>query len=161
MLMKVRQHHIRIGETTMAETEQIARRVLALVDAHQVDAAASLCAPDARFNVSGMGDADLRTWKQFAGAMVAAVPDGEHRVTNAVEAGRQVFMEIRWHGTHTQPLQTPQGTIPATGRSIDLRICAVFEVDAGRLTAERGYFDQLEFLTQLGQMPAPATAGSH
>jgi predicted ester cyclase len=90
--------------------------------------------------------------------MVGAVPDTRHAVGNVVEGGDQVVLEFRWQGTHTRPLRSPQGEIPATGKRIDLRCGAVFEVAAGRITAERGYLDQVEFLTQLGLMPAPASA---
>jgi steroid delta-isomerase-like uncharacterized protein len=142
----------------MGETKDICLRFMGLIDAHKVEEAAALCAPDARFTVSGLGDADLETWKHFVTAMVDAVPDTKHPVSNVVEVGDQVFVEFRWQGTHTRPLLSPQGEIPATGKRIDIRCSSVFEVEAGRITAERGYFDQVEFLTQLGLMPAPVAA---
>jgi steroid delta-isomerase-like uncharacterized protein len=142
----------------MAEAKEICLRFMELIDAHKIEEAAALCAPDARFTVPGLADADVQTWKQFAGAMVGAVPDTVHVIGNVVEAGDQVVLEFRWQGTHTRPLLSPQGEIPATGRRIDLRCSAVFEVAAGRVAAERGYFDQVEFLTQLGLMPTPVSA---
>jgi predicted ester cyclase len=104
------------------------------------------------------GDADLETWKRFSTAMVDSVPDTRHPVSNVIEAGDQLVVEFRWQGTHTRPLFSPQGEIPATGKQLDVRISAVFEIEAGRITAERGYFDQVEFLTQLGLIRAPVSA---
>ena len=142
----------------MSETKDICLRFMGLIDAHKVEEAAALCAPDVKFSVSGLGDANLETWKQFVAAMLDAVPDCNHPISNVVEAGDQMFVEFRWQGTHTRPLLSPQGEIPATGKHIDIRCSSVFEVAAGRITAERGYFDQVEFLTQLGLMPAPVAA---
>jgi steroid delta-isomerase-like uncharacterized protein len=142
----------------MGEAKNIAVRFLGLVDAHQVEEAARLCAPDARFNVSGLGEADIETWKRFSTAMVDAVPDTQHAISFVEEVGDHVFMEFRWRGTQTRPLLSPGGEIPATGQRIDVRCCAVFDIQAGRITAERGYFDQVEFMTQLGLMPSPVSA---
>jgi hypothetical protein len=36
----------------------------------------------------------------------------------------------------------------------------VFEIEGDRITSERLYYDQVELLSQLGLMPAPAAATS-
>jgi ketosteroid isomerase-like protein len=46
--------------------------------------------------------------------------------------------------------------IPATGKSLDFRFSAIFQVENGKITSIRLYYDQLEILTQLGLAPAPA-----
>ncbi|MDQ4019216.1 MAG: ester cyclase, partial [Actinomycetota bacterium] len=52
------------------------------------------------------------------------------------------------------PLQMPDGeTIPATGKQIRVRGCDVATVENGRITSHRFYFDQMEFLSQLGLVP--------
>jgi hypothetical protein len=40
--------------------------------------------------------------------------------------------------------------IPATGHSLRVPYADVFEVEGDRITSDRLYFDQIEFLTQLG-----------
>jgi hypothetical protein len=52
------------------------------------------------------------------------------------------------------PLPMPTGeAIPATGKQIRVRACDVATVEGGRLTSHRIYFDQMEFLGQLGLLP--------
>jgi hypothetical protein len=50
-------------------------------------------------------------------------------------------------------------TIPATGKQINVRSCDVATVDSGVITQHRIYFDQMEFLEQLGLLP-PEGVGS-
>jgi quinol monooxygenase YgiN/predicted ester cyclase len=63
-------------------------------------------------------------------------------------------LEGRFTGTHTGTLRGPAGEIPATGRSVDVRFCEVHRVDSGKIIDSHLYFDQLDMLTQLGQLPA-------
>jgi hypothetical protein len=44
-------------------------------------------------------------------------------------------------------------SIPATGKQIRVRDCDVATVTGGLLTRHRFYFDQMEFLGQLGLLP--------
>ena len=52
--------------------------------------------------------------------------------------------------------RAPQGDIPASGNRIELRYATVKRVRDGRVASEHLYFDQLEFLQQLGALPAPS-----
>jgi ketosteroid isomerase-like protein len=53
-------------------------------------------------------------------------------------------------GTHTAPLSSPDGDIAPTNRRVRLRECDVLTVQDGVAVSHRFYFDQLDFLTQLG-----------
>jgi hypothetical protein len=44
-------------------------------------------------------------------------------------------------GPQTQPLRTPAGTIPATGRSFEAPFCTMFEFDGDRIKTQRIVFD--------------------
>jgi ketosteroid isomerase-like protein len=60
-------------------------------------------------------------------------------------------------GRHTGPLQLPDGTsIPATGKQLRVRSVDIAKVEGGRIVRHDFYFDQLEMLSQLGLMEAPA-----
>ena len=49
------------------------------------------------------------------------------------------------------PIETSDGqSIPATGKQIRVRECDVATVKDGVITNHRFYFDQMEFLSQLG-----------
>ena len=47
---------------------------------------------------------------------------------------------------------SPQGTIPASGRSLDLRFIDYFKVENGVIVDHQTIFDQMEFLGRLGAL---------
>ena len=51
----------------------------------------------------------FKGWKQ-------AFPDAVGTVTSAVASGDTAALEVTWKGTHTGPLATAEGTIPASGK---------------------------------------------
>ncbi len=81
----------------------------------------------------------------------AAFPDATGTVTNAVEGGRQVALEVTWRGTQTGDMVTQQGTIPASGKEQTTPAAFIYEYDeSGNLKETRHYFDMLALLKQIG-----------
>jgi steroid delta-isomerase-like uncharacterized protein len=78
-----------------------------------------------------------------------ALPDSKAEFNNSIVSGNTVVLELTWRGTHTGPLQTPGGTIAATGKRIELRACQVTEIANGKAQATRHYFDMATLLQQL------------
>jgi steroid delta-isomerase-like uncharacterized protein len=85
----------------------------------------------------------LQGWK-------AAMPDVTGTVTNSVESGSQVVLEVTWEGTQTGEMVTEQGTIPASGKRQRTPSAFIFDYDNGDLKESRNYFDLLTFLQQIG-----------
>lgn len=79
-----------------------------------------------------------------------AFPDLRFEMAAELDAGETAVDEGYMIGTHTGPLVTPDGEVPATGRAIRLRECDVLTARDGLAIEHRFYFDQLEFMTQLG-----------
>ena len=65
-------------------------------------------------------------------------------------SGNTVVLEATWKGSHTGPLQTPKGSIAATGRPIEVRACIVMEIVGDKAKAQRHYFDMATLLDQIG-----------
>lgn len=63
-------------------------------------------------------------------------------------------------GTHTGPLDTPEGELPPTGRSLRLRECDMVTVVDGAAVTHRFYYDQVEFMSQLGLMGSGTGPGA-
>jgi predicted ester cyclase len=61
-----------------------------------------------------------------------------------------VVVEFTGRGTHTGPLATPAGDIPATGRSATLQFVDVYEVVGGKIKSQHNYFDSGALMAQLG-----------
>src|ERR1044071_3795370 len=66
------------------------------------------------------GASDVVTvWKGWAEAM----PASNATIESVHVASDTVFLELVWRGTHTGPLRTPGGDLPATGNTFEVRAC--------------------------------------
>ena len=90
-------------------------------------------------------------WRQ----MSQAVPDGTYESVHAYEVGDTAIDEGVFHGHNTGPIQLATGeTLPATQKEIRIRGVDFAKVDdEGRIVDYRLYFDEMEFLGQLGLLP--------
>jgi len=93
-------------------------------------------------------DAVLAIWKGWA----TAFPDSNAKINSVIASGNTAVIEATWLGTHTGPLETPNGPVPATGKHITWRTCIVVEIDAetGKSNASRQYNDIGTLMQQLG-----------
>ena len=71
-----------------------------------------------------------------------------------------MFAEGTWTGTHDGTIPLPDGEVPATGRTVSFRfaIAATRDPSGERAKSVNLYFDNLEFLGQLGVLPESAAA---
>ncbi|ADX72144.1 ester cyclase [Pseudarthrobacter phenanthrenivorans] len=82
-----------------------------------------------------------------------SMPDVRYEPADSHEAGDVAIDEGFVVGTNTGPLHMPSGeTMPATGKQIRVRSCDIAKVEGGEIVSHHFYFDQLEFLGQLGLM---------
>ena len=83
-----------------------------------------------------------------------AFPDLKHEMTNVVEDGDALACELHVTGTNSGALQTPKGTVPATGKKVLFESCDYLRLRDGRIASWHAYTDMLSFQVQLGLMPA-------
>ncbi len=144
----------------MAENAEIARSAYDAWNARDFDRFASLHADDAELVNVGSGEA-LRGPQgalQYAQMWANAFPDGRIAIDNVIEAGDQVVVEFTGRGTHEGTLAGPFGAIPATGRSVTLKLCDVWRFENGSAATLTSYFDTGSLMTQLGLMPEATAA---
>lgn len=79
-----------------------------------------------------------------------AFPDSKATFQNAITSGTTVVLEVTWRGTHSGPLQTPEGSVAATGKTIELPACMVVEIGDGKARSMRHYFDMATLMQQIG-----------
>ena len=120
-----------------------------------LEAAAKLLASDVVAVTPGVGQIEGRErlvdhTRQF----MDAFPDIQYESRHKYESGNAAIDLGRYVGTNTGPLRLPSGeSIPATGKIVKLRICAIATVEGGLITHYEFYFDQMEMLGQLGLLP--------
>jgi ketosteroid isomerase-like protein len=127
------------------------------------------------------GDAN-RFGECYAEDAMAVTPDagelrGRDEIVNWIQQFNDAMPDMRWEeiakneagdtaidegyvvGTNIGPLPTPGGeTLPATGKQVRVRSCDVAEVRDGLIVHHRFYYDQMEFLSQLGLAPDESVA---
>ena len=91
-------------------------------------------------------DAVVAAWQGWA----AALPDSKATIEATYVSGDNVVIELTWRGHHTGPLETPDGTLHATGKPIELRACQVIGMENGKPSSIRQYFDMATLLQQIG-----------
>ncbi|QQM42625.1 ester cyclase [Streptomyces liliifuscus] len=87
--------------------------------------------------------------------MTEAVPEATFETVYSYEIGDTAVDEGFFSGRNTGPLVLPSGeSLPATQKEIRVRGVDFATVDAdGRIASYRLYFDQMDFLGQLGLLP--------
>lgn len=112
-------------------------------------------ASDCRLNELGTGrsvDGPEKIVELFKG-WKQAFPDAAGTVTTAFASGDTAALEVTWKGTHTGPLTTAEGTIPASGKPQATPAAIFFLFDGDKIKDTRHYFDSLTLLKQIGAQP--------
>jgi steroid delta-isomerase-like uncharacterized protein len=136
----------------MADNVSLARSLYEAFNQRDFDKVAERTTADAAITIVGSGD----TFEGPEGARkynlmwAEAFPDGHITIDNVIAAGDYVVVEFTGRGTHTGTLATPAGSIPATGRSVTLKLCDVLELSGEKVSSQRTYFDGASLLSQLG-----------
>ena len=93
----------------------------------------------------------LQWWRQ----MTESVPQSRYEAVYQHEDGNTAIDEGYWGGRNTGPITMPTGEkLPATDKTVRIRGCDAATVENGHIVDHRIYFDQVEFMNQLGLAPA-------
>ncbi|MFC9247637.1 nuclear transport factor 2 family protein [Streptomyces sp. NPDC057136] len=140
----------------MGQAREVMDRLTeALTTTNDLKAIAELYAEDAVAFTPDQGEIRGREsiteyWRQMTDALPGSTFESLHKY----EVGNTAIDEGFYSGTNTGPLPLPSGEIlPATQKPVRIRGCDVATVEDGRIVSYRLYFDQVEFLDQLGLLP--------
>jgi steroid delta-isomerase-like uncharacterized protein len=145
----------------MADARQAAQEFIGAFNAHDERRIREGYADNVVFEAPGdvrVEGPDAAT--EYAMSFVRAFPDVQLTVKNLIESDGWVAFEAEFEGTHQAPLEGPGGAIPATNRRITGKAAEILRIENGKVTEERLYFDQLDFLTQLGVIEQPQEASA-
>lgn len=143
----------------MAEAKDTAVKFVAAFNAHDEKALLSLHAAHIKFEAPGgvhlnsTADATAYVMRWFKG-----FPNGKMTVRSEIVSGPWVIQEMTMEGIHSGPLQVPTGIVPPTHKKLVSKGVQLLRVDNGQIAEASIYYDQLDLMSQLGLMPAPAIA---
>ena len=124
-------------------------------NARDLETLAGLYRPDVVLVTPDAGELKGREQAaEYHRGFMQAFPDGTTEVVAKHDAGIVTIDEWIFRGTNSGPLSTASGEVlPPTGRRVSVRGVDIQTHGAGSVSAHHIYFDQVEFLTQLGLMP--------
>lgn len=99
---------------------------------------------------SGQTFQGIPGYQQFIEGWETAFPDGAVEIQNIVPTDNGVVVEYIGRGTNTGSMETPDGTIEPTGKSIELKFCEVLSIQNGKIADAHLYFDSATMMRQLG-----------
>lgn len=142
------------------ENAALARKLYESINAHDAEAGAALIPENVEWDEvpSGARYRGPQGWRDNFAFWIGAFPDGRVEITNLVAAEDGVVVEYTGRGTNTGPIMGPEGEIPPTGRSVEMRFCDVWDFSNGTLAGGRSYFDMASLMAQLGLAPEPVAA---
>lgn len=95
----------------------------------------------------------LAGFRELGQAFLTAAPNQKISIVNYVEAGDTAVVEGVYRGTHTGPLASFNGVIPATDREFAFTFADVFVAKDGKIVSHHIYWDNMSFMAQLGLLP--------
>ena len=116
------------------------------------DVLADATAPDG--TITFMGSGEVLTGPEgsraYSEMWANGFPDGRVTIDTIIADGDRVVVEFTGRGTHTGTLITSMGEIPATGKSVTLKLCDVMVLSDGKITSQHSYLDTGNMMAQLG-----------
>jgi steroid delta-isomerase-like uncharacterized protein len=140
---------------TVDEVVKLARKQVDAFNAGDWEQLRAGLASDSRYDELGTErkiDGPEKILELFKG-WKTAFPDAAGSVTSAVACGNKAALEVTWKGTHTGPLETPEGTIPASGKRQETPAAFFFTFEGDKIKESRHYFDSMTLLKQIGAQP--------
>ncbi len=135
----------------MADAREV---ILKHIDAvNDRDSDADPWAADAEMTAPGAKVSGRDNVIGFLAVFQEAFPDLRLEITQLLTDGPAAAAEGILRGTHGGVLPSPTGDVAPTGRAVELPWAAVYVTDGETLKSEHLFFDQIDFLGQLGLLP--------
>jgi len=142
----------------MTEIKDTAAHFVAAFNAHDDKALNTLHADHIKFEAPGgfkAGTSHEAT--AYAMNWIKAFPNGKMTVQHEIVSAPWVVQEVVMEGTHTGPLETPNGTIQPTHKKVAGKGVQLLRIENGKIVEAKIYFDMFEQMSQLGLIPTPAS----
>jgi len=139
----------------MATVRETMEHLFSSWNAHDKSTWMALLAPDQEmFLPGGVQLAGTEGANTFYALWHDAFPENQLEVRRMITEGDAVVVEAIFHGTHTGPLNLPNGAVPPTNKQVSVPYVLIGTAVGSTFTRLDFYYDQVEVQTQLGLMPA-------
>lgn len=145
-----------MATATAADVKSVVRTIFTGFNSRDIDSVVAVTGDDFELEdiPAGMtlkGPEGMRAWLTN---WIVAAPDAYADLRWIIADGESVATEHFGTATHTGPLQTPNGELPATNRRLEIWFAENYEVRDGKLRKMRVFYDGAGVLRQLGLIPS-------
>ena len=137
----------------MTDAKQVVDQIWHIIESKQLDRLTEVVDRDCHFKMPGFEFRGADALRQMLEGYLTAFPDLRHTEQSFVASGDTVAIELHATGTHTGPMQTPRGTIPATGKRVLWDSCDYVRVRGGKIVSWHVYHDPTPVFAALGLAP--------
>ena len=137
----------------MGKTRDVVERFYDRFGANDLDGAFACFAPEC-VAVGLSGPLDNSAHHAAARALKKAMPDCHMNLVRMLEMDDEIYVTGRFKGTHTGDLATPLGSVPASGKKLDLLFVDYFRVANEKIVECEVVRDRLGMMIQLGAVPS-------
>ena len=137
----------------MGEAREVVERFYERFGAGDLDGAFA-CFDAGCIAVGLSGPMDNERHHMAARNLKDALPDCHMELVRTLESGDEIYVTGRFKGTHMKDLETPIGTIVATGKALDLLFVDYFRVSNGKIVECEVVRDRLGMMLQLAEPTA-------
>jgi steroid delta-isomerase-like uncharacterized protein len=131
--------------------EALLHKILATFESCDAEATANLYEEDADYYLYPEVIRGREAIRESMEDWFRAFPDTKWELQNLMSSGDTFVAEGIFKATHTGPMRTPEGEVPATGRAVEMPCCFIGRVSENGLIAEdRTYINQAIMMEQLG-----------
>ncbi len=138
----------------MSEQENlnIIKKVIDGFNSHNLEATVQPLANDVRSEATGSTKVmDKQQTREYNQRFMDAFPDMHFDIKDTISQGDRAALFWSVTGTHTKPLKSEMGpAIPPTNKSVRVSGVTYLEIHNGLVARQQVYWDQIDFLTQLG-----------
>ena len=143
---------------SVEENKALIRRFFERVTAQDASVYDELWAAEVRYNGQVTGTAAI---KHLSTVLNAAFHDRQDILEDLIAEGDRVAARWTWRATHSQDFVGPTvGRIPATGKPVTMSGINIYRIADGRIVESWEVSDRLDFIQQLGVIPAPGQAAA-
>lgn len=135
------------------DLHEIARSLIAAFNEHDAERLASLYTNEQVTVLPGAPEPvrGRQNKEEMVGGYFRAFPDLTLEIPQILVSGNHIVCAGHMAGTNTGPLVSPEGEMPPTGRRVNIRMAFILRVGPdGQIEEDQTYFDEAEFLRQLG-----------
>jgi predicted ester cyclase len=131
----------------------LVERLFGRLDAQDFDGVAALLTPACDLQHPAATVQGSTEAANFFRGSLSGFAECRHDLTQFLSDGDWFAVEGIWRGTNSRPMVTPDGELPATGKTVTTPFAVLGTVEKEQISSLHIYSDQLGMMAQLGLAP--------